>query len=349
MRVIQAGVGGFGESWIWAVKNVGFEQVALVDTNPEVLARAGDAVGVPPERRFTSLEKALDSVEADGFLDVTPALLHVQNCRLALEHGLHVLCEKPMAENLPDAQEMVRLAREKQRVLMVTQQKRYENDPRHIRHLLDHGAIGEVDHLVVEFQIQGVMAGWRKEMRHPFLIDMAIHHFDLMRYLLNRKPVRVLAQSWNPKVSNTKGDMSAFALIEFEGGVRVNYIGSFASPGMESGWNGRWSITGTHGSIVWNQKDEWGPIRLFRQDADTSQYTHQHFFEGLGWGETKQAPDIGAKGHHFDLYHWQRCIQEGHEPETSGRDNLHTLALTFAVMESGDSCRSVEIPLHLEL
>lgn len=348
MRVIQAGVGGFGESWIWAVKNVGFEQVALVDMNPEILARAGEAVGVPPERRFTSLEQALNSVNADGYLDVTPAHLHVKNCSMALEKGLHVLCEKPMAESLKDAQELVRLAREKGRVLMVTQQKRYENDPRQIRRLIEEGAIGELDHAVVEFQIQGVMAGWRKEMHQPFLIDMAIHHFDLMRYLLNRKPVRVFAQSWNPKVSNTKGDMISFALIEFEGGVRVNYTGSFASPGMETGWNGRWSLTGSHGSIIWNQRDEWGPIRLFRQDADVSQFTHQHFFEGLGWGNAIPAQDIGAKGHHFDLYHWRWCIQEGHEPETSGRDNLYTLALTFAVMESCDRNQSVEIPLHLE-
>ena len=43
-------------------------------------------------------------------------------------------------------------------------------------------------------------------MEHPFLMDMAIHHFDMMRYLLGRNAVRVTAQTWNPKVSNTEGD-----------------------------------------------------------------------------------------------------------------------------------------------
>src|SRR2546423_15371495 len=48
------------------------------------------------------------------------------------------------------------------------------------------GAIGEVDHIVVEFQIQGLLFGWRQRMEHPFLMDMAVHHFDMMRYLLGR-------------------------------------------------------------------------------------------------------------------------------------------------------------------
>ena len=117
---------------------------------------------------------------------------------------------------------------------------------------------------------------------------------------------------------------------------------------METGWNGRWEITGSRGSIVWNEKDEWGRIRLFRQEADLSQYSHQQFFEGLGWGESIQPADIGAKGHHFDLYHWRWCIQEGHEPETSGRDNLHTLALTFATIESAETKTTVTLPTNIE-
>ena len=60
------------------------------------------------------------------------------------------------------------------------------------------GAIGDIDHVVVEFQIQGLLFGWRQQMRHPFLMDMAVHHFDTMRYLLGRNAVNVTARTWNP-------------------------------------------------------------------------------------------------------------------------------------------------------
>ena len=52
---------------------------------------------------------------------------------------------------------------------------------------------------------------------------------------------------------------------------------------------------------------------------------------------------MGATGHHYDLYHWRACIESGLEPETSGRDNLNTLALTLAAVESANTGRSVEV------
>jgi predicted dehydrogenase len=351
MRVIQAGVGGFGVSWLYAVReSEGFSHVALVDPSESALASAGDLVGVPPERRFTEVAEALASVQADGLIDCTPAPCHPSTTISAMRAGLNVLVEKPLAESLDSAQKMVRAAREYHRTLMVTQQYRYHDQPRTLRRLIKEGAIGEIDHLVVEFQIQGLLAGWRQRMEHPFLMDMAVHHFDMMRYLLGREAVNVTARTWNPPVSNTRGDMNAFVWVEMEGGVHINYSGMFAAPGQDTGWNGRWVITGSRGSLVWNQRDEWGPIRLFRQTADLSQYREQHFFTPLPevWGEPIWATSIGPTGHHFDLYHWRACIEQGVEPETSGRDNLHTLALTFAAVEAANSGQTVQINQDIE-
>jgi predicted dehydrogenase len=350
MRVIQAGVGGFGASWLYAIRECGLKHAALVDSNPEVLNAAGESIGVPPERRFLRLEDALNGVEAEGFVNVTPAAFHPATTLAALNAGLHVLVEKPIAETLEDAQAMVQTAKERNRILMVTQQFRYYDQPRAIRRLIVEGHIGDIDHIVVEFQIQGLLFGWRQSMRHPFLMDMGIHHFDLMRYFLGREALRVTAQTWNPPVSNTQGDMNAFAWLEFEDNIRVNYTGAFASPGCDTGWNGRWVITGSQGSIVWNQRDEWGPIRLFRQPADLAQYTEMHFFTPLPeiWGEPIQAESIGPAGHHYDLYHWRACIENGVEPETSGRDNLHTLAIVLAAIESADTGRPIALPENIE-
>jgi predicted dehydrogenase len=251
---------------------------------------------------------------------------------------------------MASAQTMVRAAERHKRTLMVTQQFRYQDHPRFLRRLIQEGAIGEIDHVVVEFQIQGLLFGWRQRMAHPFLMDMGVHHFDLMRYLLGRNALKVTAQTWNPPFSNTKGDMSAFVWVEFEGGVRVNYVGAFAAPGQDTGWNGRWVFTGSRGSLVWNPRDDWGPIRLFPQNADLTQYHEQHFFTPLSepWGEPVWAESIGPTGHHYDLYHWRACIESGLEPETSGRDNLHTLALTLASIEAADIGYTVEVARPFE-
>jgi predicted dehydrogenase len=312
---------------------------------------AGEIAGVPEERLFATVDAALEAVPADGLIDITPAGCHRFTTIAALDAGLHVLVEKPIADTMEAAQAMVAAAAERDRKLMVTQQYRYHDQPRCLRRLIAEGAIGEIDHIVVEFQIHGLVFGWRRTMEHPFLMDMAIHHFDMMRYLLGQNAARVTAQTWNPKVSNTEGDMNAFVWVEFEGGAHVNYSGTFVSPGVDTGWNGRWVITGSRGSLVWNPRDDWGPIRLFRQDADLSQYRENHFFTPLPevWGEPIWPDSIGPQGHKFDLYHWRACIETGAEPETSGRDNLHTLALTLAAIKSANTGLPVDVRSAFDL
>src|SRR4051812_25943704 len=127
MRLIQAGVGGFGTSWLYAVRECdGFEHVALVDASAEALAAAGEIAGVPAERQFTCIEEAVASVPADGLIDVTPAPCHESTSIAALEAGLHVLVEKPISDTLGAARAMVTAAERHGRTLMVTQQYRYQ-------------------------------------------------------------------------------------------------------------------------------------------------------------------------------------------------------------------------------
>ena len=65
MRLIQVGVGGFGASWLWAVRECeSFQHLALVDANPAMLDSVTEVVGAPPNKRFTGLETAIANVEA---------------------------------------------------------------------------------------------------------------------------------------------------------------------------------------------------------------------------------------------------------------------------------------------
>src|SRR5258708_110104 len=94
LRLIQAGVGGMGKAWRTNATGPGksddFELVAIVDVSDAALAEAGDETNVPRDRRFTSLESALDAVEADAVLTVTPPPVHVEHAELAFSRGLHL-------------------------------------------------------------------------------------------------------------------------------------------------------------------------------------------------------------------------------------------------------------------
>src|SRR5688500_2398966 len=127
LRLIQCGMGGMGKTW-W--KNAtgdspDFELAAIVDVADAPLAEAGDALSVGPDKRFKSLDAALERVQADAVLTVTPPAVHVQHARLAFARGLHVMTEKPIADNFENAKLMVKLARDAGKQLVVTQNYRY--------------------------------------------------------------------------------------------------------------------------------------------------------------------------------------------------------------------------------
>src|SRR5205823_14263457 len=101
----QCGVGGMGKTW---TKNAtgdspDFDLVAIVDISPAALAEAGEALSISEKRRFKDLRRALNKVEADAVLTVTPPAVHVQHAKLAFSRGLHLMTEKPIANNLAGA------------------------------------------------------------------------------------------------------------------------------------------------------------------------------------------------------------------------------------------------------
>src|SRR5215831_8465357 len=105
LRLIQCGVGGFGRAWVThhSTKSPDFDLVGIVDTSERALHEAGQAIGVPRDQRFKSLEEALERIDADAILTVTPPQVHAEHAHLAFSRGLHVMTEKPIADSLENA------------------------------------------------------------------------------------------------------------------------------------------------------------------------------------------------------------------------------------------------------
>jgi predicted dehydrogenase len=192
------GLGLWGLNWaqnvVPDIPNV--ETVAWVDADEKARQRAINA-GLDPARMFASFDDAMDATKADALLATVPLFAHVDVVRQGLNAGLHVLVEKPFAESRDDAESVVELAAQKDRILAVNQNYRFFPALIKVRELIADGSIGLPQAMRVDF-LRLFDSGYRYfDLAEPLLSDMAIHHFDAMRFILQDEPVAVSCTSWS--------------------------------------------------------------------------------------------------------------------------------------------------------
>ena len=173
---------------------------------------------------WQDLESALAESEADAVYVATPVFLHAPQTIACLRAGRHVLCEKPMALNYPDACSMQRVAEQTRRLLGVAYYRRMYPKVNRARELMEAGVIGR------PFLAEATSHDWfspglgRDWLADPALAgggplyDIASHRIDLMNYLFG-KPVRASGHV-STLVHAVAVEDNATVLIEYESGVR---------------------------------------------------------------------------------------------------------------------------------
>ena len=329
LRLVQIGLGGWGRDWVAEVTGdtPGVEPVAWVDLDPAVRVRASAELGLPPARVFGSLDEARARVEADAALVVVPLAAHAAVARQALEAGLHVLVEKPFVEALAAARALEELARARRRVLMVNQNYRWFPAPRRARELLQGAAIGDPIACYLDFHCH-FGAGYRYFfLEEPLLGDMAIHHFDALRFVLGDEPVEVSCRSWGEPGTPFAGHPAAIATVRFARGTIVSYRGSWLSRGPATPYGGHWRLDGTRGTIeltfrgAFEEREKLDRLVLHRPDAPP---------------EIPALPEMPCKDRKGALDAFARWIRDGAPPEeaSTAADNQRSLALMFAAIRS---------------
>jgi predicted dehydrogenase len=341
LRLIQCGVGGHGRGWVrtHVPASPDFELVAIVDTSREALAESGDAVGIDEKKRFTSLSQALDEVAADAVLTVTPPAVHIEHAKLTFARGLHLLTEKPIADTLDNAKAMVKLANSAGKQLVVAQNYRFKPSVFALRRLLADKALGDFGHGSLDFYIAGDFTGsFRQTMRYPLLVDMAIHHLDLIRAITGRNIARITAQSFNPSWSWYDHDCGLKMLMELEGPALslskgpptpFSYSGDWSAKGRFTSWDGDWRLQCADGAIHWQD----GKIVLSRSAT---------WCKDLTLGHVDPPPAGGSEQQHI-LDTFAKAIRGIEPAPTSGEDNLYSFGAVWAALESIKQGKSVTV------
>jgi predicted dehydrogenase len=329
LRLLQVGLGGWGRNWVKEVTREvpGVEPVGWVDVDSAGRERAVAELGLPEGRVFASLAEAGEAVAADAVLVAVPLVAHAAVARAALEAGLHVLVEKPFAPSLAEAVRLTRLAEARGLKLMVNQNYRWFPAPVLARRLVAEGRIGRPMAAYLDFHLL-FGADYRYFfLEEPLLADMAIHHFDGLRYVLGDEPVAVSCRSWSEPGSPFVGRPAAIATIEFGRGTIASYRGSWISRGPTTPYGGHWRIDGTEGAIeftfrgAFQQRERLDRLVLYLPGRPA---------------EAAALPDVPLKDRKGALVAFAGWIETGAPPEAASTagDNLVSLALMEAAIRS---------------
>ena len=302
---------------------------AVVDPDPEARRYVEATPG------YGVLEEALAAVECDAVLVASPPRTHHGVAKAALEAGKHVLCEKPLATSLGDAFDLVRAAERAERVLMVSQNYRYNAPFRAVQRLVAEGDLGELASLKItclrDTRTLFAPQDFRYSMRHPYVLDMSIHHFDLIRAATGRDVSGVYARGWHVPDSPFAHQPAVAALLDLEGGVPVIYQGDWATHEPETSWNGDWEIVGEAGRLLWSgsEEDRGSAEVVLERRGQGPHPVEQHDLEFVEREATLQALRAAVEG--------------GEQPETVAADNVKSLAIMLGCVRSIESGEPVDV------
>jgi predicted dehydrogenase len=331
-KVVVVGAGRISDAWFRPLIAEEVEIAAVVDLSLEA-ARAKVEQHHLKAEATTDLRAALTRAKPDFVLDLTVPQAHREVTCTALEAGCHVIGEKPMASSMEEARQMVCAAERTGRLYMVSQSRRWE--PRHeaMRRALAAKVIGDITTVNCDFYLAAHFGGFRAEMAHPLILDMAIHHFDLARMIAGVDPIAVCAREFNPKGSWYRGDVAASCIFEMSDGVVFTYRGSWCAEGFPTSWNGDWRIVGTRGALLYDHD----------QDPKAQVVAGETGLQRPVKEVPVPVPELEATGMRGALREMLRFLRTGEVPQTECHDNIRSLAMCFAAIESSRAGRRIRI------
>jgi len=226
------------------------ELAGAADFNPDAAKRFCEKWGA---HSYASEEEMLCDESIDVICICTPSHCHADNAIRALQHGKHVVLEKPMALNTEEADRVIAACNENDRLLTVISQLRFSPDIQHVRQLIKKNAFGKLVfcNLIMHYwRSEEYFAGSRWRGRKAFegggaLMNQGIHGIDLLQHILGE--VKVLKGRINTIHHAVEVEDAASALVEFENGATGMIQGSTCTwPGFER----RLEIHGDRGFVV---------------------------------------------------------------------------------------------------
>jgi predicted dehydrogenase len=315
-NVLVVGIKNRGAAWARAVTaHPKFALAGLADVDSEVLAHRADELGIPAEGRHADVESALASGRYDVAIVVVPNHLHHPVAGAVLRSGVACLLEKPFAEQIAHAEELVALADSRRLPLVIAQNYRYKPLCARAVAALGRGELGRLNAVRGAFhRRRPPRYEHERRMVYPMLYLQGIHHLDWMLSFLPSPIAELHVEHRLPPWSEWRSPSVCSIAARCEDGVLVSYEGSYECRGRQSPFTGVWRLECERGDLVMDADQ-----KLWQLDASGAKLLHETPDDEVLAGDLGLLDALAA------------AMENGLEAPTSGRNNLATLKLLFEV------------------
>lgn len=295
---------------------------------------------------YPTVEEMLadETLDLDAVSLACPNRFHHPVTLDAATRGLHVICEKPLAMSLRQADEMIDACGQAGVHLLYGEELCFAPKYRRVKALKDAGAFGQVFHLQHRERHDGPHASWFHDPALSgggALLDMACHGIELVQWIMDREPVTSVYATLGNFRHGGDIDDHAVVVLRFVSGAMATINGSWAAPG---GIDERLEILGTGGSAATDLArgssilvhSEHGYGYASEKTSTTVGWTHAAFQEAWHWGWLTE------------FAHFVDCIEGRAEPEETGTHGRATLEIVMAAYASAANATETNLPFDTD-
>lgn len=340
VKLAVIGAGGMGQNHIRFIQENPESSLVAISDALDSAKQIATKAGVP---FYSDANAMMDEIKPDGVIIATPNNLHLSIAREAVKRDIATLVEKPISDNLDDAEKFVQETKSSEVPVLVGQHRRYNPFVNKAKQMIEAGDLGKLTvssfHYMIYKNDDYFNVAWRtKKGAGPILVNL-VHDVDLLRYLIGEVDTVQGMQSSAARGFETED--SAVVNVSFKSGALASLTISDATV---SPWN--WETTAR----------EDPQYRPFSADAyfiggtkGALSLPRLHYFSYDGtpsWHkplQLKVPPVDPALPHKMQLKHFIRVIRGEETPTVTPADNIKTLKTLMAIKEAAETQKTIQL------
>ncbi len=337
LRLGIIGGGSFADIHLDGISKVpNAEVVAICDPDTEKTQKYAEKYLIP--NQYTDYRELLARDDIDAVTLPLPDQVHKEITIAALRAGKHVLCEKPMALNLDECKEMIKVARETGKQLMVGQVGRYTPAFVEAKRLLEEGVIGELFLIESEYAHDyskiGGQGGWRVTPEREPIIGGGCHAVDLIRMIAG-DPSEVFAYANNKSLKDWPIHDCTMAIMKLPNDVVGKVM---TSTGCKREYTMRSALYGTEGTIIFDNTSN--TITLYKE-----KFTDDDRISDREQQQIALKLPVNVNNHNLsgEVMDFCNAILEDRPVVTDGINGASTVSVCLAIVESFKTGEKVKV------